>query len=80
MSIELMLPFNHLILCCPFLLLPSNFPSTRVLSNVALHIRWSKYWSINFSISPSNEHSWLLSFRSDWVDLLAVQDTLKSLL
>ena len=79
MSIESVMPFNHLILCCPLLLLPSNFPSIRVFTNEsALHIRWSKYWS--FNISPSNEHSVLISFRMDWLDLLAAQGTLKSLL
>ena len=72
---------NHLILCRPLLLLPSIFPSIRVFSNEsALHIRWPKYWSFSFSISPSNEHSGLISFRMDWLDLLAVQGTLKSLL
>ena len=81
MSIELMMPSNHLILCCPLLLLPSIFLSIRVFSNEsALHIRWSKYWSFSFSISPSNEYSGLISFRSDWFDLLAVSGTLKSLL
>ena len=75
------MPSNHLILCRPFLLLPSNFPSIRVFSNEsALHIRWPKYWSFSFSISPSNEHSGLISFRMDWLDLLAIQGTLKSLL
>ena len=78
-SIELVMPFNHLVLCRPFLLLPSIFPSIRVFFNVlALHIRWPKYW--NFSSSPSNEHRGLISFRMDWLDLLAVQGTLKSLL
>ena len=72
---------NHLILCHPLLLLPSIFPSIRVFSNEsALHIRWPEYWSFSFSISPSNEYSGLISFRSDWLDLLAVQGTLKSLL
>ena len=72
---------NYLILCCPILLLPSVFPSIRVFSNEsALHIRWSKYWSFSFSISPSNEHPLLISFRMDWLDLLAVQGTLKNLL
>ena len=72
---------NHFILCCPLLLLPSIFPSIRVFSNEsALHIRWSKYWSFSFSISPSNEYSGLISFRIDCLDLLAVQRTLKSLL
>ena len=79
MSIKLVMPFNHLILCCPLLLPPSIFPSIRVISNESvLHIRWPKYWS--FSISPSNEYSGLTSFRMDWLDLLAVQGTLKSLL
>ena len=74
------MPFNHLILCHP-LLPPSIFPSIRVFSNESvLHIRWPKYWSFNFNISPSNEHSGLISFRMDWLDLLAVQGTLKSLL
>ena len=81
MSIELVMPSNYLILCCPLLLLPSIFPSIRVFSNEsALCIRWPKYWSFSFNISPSNEHSGLLSFRMDWFDLLAVQGTLKSLL
>ena len=81
MSIELVMPSNHLILCRPLLLLLSIFPSTRVFSNEsALHIRWPKYWSFSFSISPSHEHSGLISFRMDWLDLLAVQGTLKSLL
>ena len=72
---------NHLILCCPLLLPPSIFPSIRVFSNEsALHIRWPKYWSFSFSISPSNEHPGLISFGMDWLDLLAVQETLKSLL
>jgi len=80
MSIESVMPNNHLILCRP-LLLPSIFPSVRVFSNEsALHIRWPKYWSFSFSISPSNEYSGLISFRIDWFDLLAVQGTLKSLL
>ena len=80
MSIESVIPSNHLILCCP-LLLPSIFPSIRVFSNEsALGIRWPKYWSFSFSISPSNEYSGLISFRMDWLDLLAVQGTLKSLL
>ena len=75
------MPSNHLILCCPLLLLPSIFPSIRVFSNEsALHIRWPKYWSFSFSISPSNECSVLISFRMDWLDLLAVQGTLKNLL
>jgi len=81
MSIELVIPSNHLILCCPLLLLPSVFPSIRVFSNKSvLCIRWPKYWSFSFSISPSNEHSGLISFRMDWLDLFAVQGTLKSLL
>ena len=81
MSIELVMPSNHLILCRPLLLLPSIFPSIRVFSNEsALHIRWPKYWSFSFNISPSNEHPVLISFRMDWLDLLAVQGTLKSLL
>ena len=80
-SIELVMPFNHLILCRPLLLLPSIFPSIRVFSTEsALHIRWPKYWSFSFNISPSNEHSGLISFRMDWLNLLAVQGTLKSLL
>ena len=75
------MPSNHLILSCPLLLLPSIFPSIRVISNEsALHIRWPKYWSFSFNISPSKEHSWLISFRMDWLDLFAVQGTLKSLL
>ena len=75
------MPFNHLILCHPLLLLPSVFPSIRVFSNESvLRIRWPKYWSFNFIISPSNEYSGLISFRIDWLDLLAVQGTLKSLL
>src|SRR5574341_733096 len=74
------MPSNHLILCCPLLLLPSVFPSIRVFSSeLALHIRWPKYWSFSFSISPSNEHSGLISFRMDWLDLLAVQGTLSLL-
>ena len=81
MSIESLMPSNHLILCCPLLLLPSIFPSIRVFSNESvLHIRWPKYWSFSFSISPSNEYSGLISFRIDWLDFLAVQGTLKSLL
>ena len=76
-----MMPSNHLILCHPLLLLPSIFPSIRVFSNEsALCIRWPKYWSFSFNISPSNEHPGLISFRMDWLDLLAVQGTLKSLL
>ena len=78
MSIDSVMPSNHLILCCPLLLL---FPSIRVFSNEsALHIRWPEYWSFSFSISPSSEYSGLISFRMDWLDLLAVQGTLKSLL
>ena len=81
MSIELVMPSNHLILCCPLLLLPSIFPSIRVFSNESpLCIRWPKYWSFSFNISPSNEHPGLISFRMNWLDLLAVQETLKSLL
>ena len=81
MSIESMMPSNHLILCHPLLLPPSIFPSIRIFSNEsALHIKWPKYWSFSFSISPSNEYSRLISFRMDWLDLLAVQGTLKSLL
>ena len=80
MPVELVMPSNHLILCCPLLLLPSIFPSIRVFSNDSvLHIRWPKYWSFGFSISPSNEYSGLISFKIDWLDLLAVQETLKSL-
>ena len=80
MSIELVMPSNHLILCSPLLLLPSIFPSIRVFSNEsALRIRWPKYWSFSFNISPSNEHPGLISFKMDWLDLLAVQGTLKSL-
>ena len=80
-SIESVMPSYHFILCCPLLLLPSIFPSIRVFSNEsALCIRWPKYWSFSFSISPSNEYSGLISFRMDWLDLLAVQGTLKSLL
>ena len=80
-STESMMPSNHLILCRPLLLLPSILPSIRVLSSEsALHIRWPKYWSLSFSISPSNEYSGFISFRMDWLDLLAVQGTLKSLL
>ena len=81
MFIESVIPSNHLILCCPLLLLPSIFPDIRLFSNKpVLHIRWPKYWSFNFSISPSNELSGLISFRMDWLDLLAIQGTLKSLL
>ena len=80
MFIESVMPSNHLILCRPLLLLPSIIPSIRVFSNEsALHIRWPKYWSFSFNISPSNEYSGLISFRIDWVDLLAVQGTVKSL-
>ena len=80
MSIESVMPSNHLILCCPLLLLPSIFPSIRVFSNGSvLPMRWPKYWSFSFSISPSNEHPGLISFRMDWLDFLAVQGTLKSL-
>ena len=81
MSIELVMSPNHLILCRPLLLPPSIFPSIRVFSNEsALHIRWTKYWSFSFNISPFNEYSGLISFRMDWLDLLAVQGTLKSFL
>ena len=81
MSIEMVMPSNHLILCHPLLLLPSIFPSIRVFSNEsALRIRWPKCWSFSFNISPSNEQPELISFRMDWLDLLAVQGTLKSLL
>ena len=82
MSVESVMPSNHLILCCPLLLLPSIFPNIRIFSNEsALYIRWPKYWSFSFSISPSNEHSGLISFRVDrvdWLDLLAILGTLKS--
>ena len=81
MSIESVMPSNHLVLCHPLLLLPSIFPSIRVFSNEStLPMRWPKYWSFSFSINPSNEHPGLISFRMDWLDLLAVQGTLKSLL
>ena len=81
MAIELVMPSNHLILCRSLFLLPSVFPSIRVFSSESvLHIRWPKYWSFSFSISPSNEYSGLISFRMDWFDLLAVQGTLKCLL
>ena len=81
MSLELVMPSNHLILCRPFLLLPSIFPSIMVFSNESvLCAKWPKYWSFSFSINPSNEHPGLVSFRMDWLDLLAVQGTLKSLL
>ena len=79
-SVEPVMPSNHLIICWPVLLLPSIFPSIRVFSNESvLHIRWPKYWSFSFSISPSNEHSGLISFRMDWFDRLVVQGTLKTL-
>ena len=81
MSIESMMPSNHLIFCCPFLFLPSTFPSISVFSNeLTVPIRWPKYWSFSFEISPSNEHPGLISFRMDWLALLVVQGTLKSLL
>ena len=81
MSIKSVIPSNHLILCRPLLLLPSIFPSIRVFSNEsALRIRWPKYWSLSFNISPFNEHPGLISFMMDWLDLLAVQGTLKSFL
>ena len=81
MSIESVMPLNHLTLCHTLLLLPLIFPSIRVFSKESiLHIRWPKYWSFSFSISPSNEYSGLISFRTDWLDLLTVQGTLKSLL
>ena len=81
MFLKSVMPSNHLILCHPLLLLPSSFPSIRVFSDEpVLHIRWPKYWSFSFSISPSNEYSGLISFRIDWFDLLAVPETLKSLL
>ena len=81
MSIESVMPSSHLILCRPLLVLPSLFPSVRVFSNEStLHIRWPKFWSFSFNISPSDEHPGLISFRMDWLDLLAVQGTLKSLL
>ena len=81
MSTESVMPSNHLVLCPPLLLLPSIFPSIRVFSSeLALHVRWPKYWSFSFSISRSNEYSGLISFRMDWLDLLAIQGTLKSLL
>ena len=81
MSIESVTPSSHLILCCPLLLLPSIFPSIRVSSNEStLCMRWPNYWSFSFSISPANEHLGLISFRMDWLDLLTVQGTLKSLL
>ena len=81
MPFESVMPSNHLVLCCPLLLPPSIIPSIRVFSNKSvLHIRWPKYWSFSFSIGPSNEHPGLISFRMDWLDLLAVQEILKSLL
>ena len=81
MSVESVMPSNHLILCCPLLHLPSIFPSLRVFSiESVLFIRWPKYWSFSFNISPFNEHSGLISFRMDWLDLLLVQGTLKNLL
>ena len=81
MSIELVMPSNHLILCCPLLLLPSIFPNIRVFSDEsALRIRWPKYWSFSFNSSHANEHPGLISFRTDWLDLLVAQGTLKSLL
>ena len=81
MSIDLVTPSNHLVLCHPLLLLPSIFPSIMAFSNEsALHIRWTRYWSFSFNISPSNEYSGLISFRIDWFDFLAVQGTLKGLL
>ena len=81
MSIDLVMPSNHLILCHPLLLPPSIFPNIRIFSNESvLRIRWPKYWSFSFSISPSSEHPGLISFRTDWLDLLVVQGTLKSLL
>ena len=81
MTVKLVMPSNHLILCRPLLLLPSIFPNIRVFSNESvLRIRWPKYWSFSFNISPSNEHPGLISFRMDWLDLPAVQGTLKSLL
>ena len=80
MSIESVIPFNHLTLCHPCFLSLSIFPSIRVFSNESVLIRWPKYWSFSFSISPSNEHPGLISFRIDWLDILAVQRTLKSLL
>ena len=81
MSTESVMPSHHLILCCPLLLLPSIFPSIRIFYfESVLRIKWPKYWSVSFSISPFNEYSGLISFRIDWLDLLAVQGTLKSLL
>ena len=78
MSIELVMPSNHLMPCHPLVLLPSIFPSIRVFSNETVHIRWPKYWSFSFSVSPSNDYSGPISFRMDWLDLLAVQGTLKT--
>ena len=80
MPIELVMPSSHLILCRPLLLLPPIPPSIRVFSKESLHMRWPKYWSFSFSVSPSNEHPGMISFRMDWLDLLAVQGTLESLL
>ena len=80
MSIKSVVPSNRLILCCPLLLLPSIFPSTGVFSNESVLIRWPRYWSFSFTVSPSNEYSGLISFRIDWFDLLVIQGTLKSLL
>ena len=81
MTIELVMPSNHLILYCPLILLPSIFPSIRLFSNESvLCIRWPQYWSFSFTMSPSNEYSGLISFRLDWLDILAIQGTLKSLL
>ena len=80
MSIKSVVPSNCLILCCPLLLLPSIFPSTGVFSNESVLIRWPRYWSFSFTVSPSNEYSGLISFRIDWFDLLVIQGTLKSLL
>ena len=81
MPIELVMPSNHLVLCCPLVLLPSVFPSIRVFSNEStLSMRWPNYWSFSFNITPSNEHPGLISFKMDWLDLLVVQGTLKSLL
>ena len=81
MSIASVMPSNHLILCCPFLLPHSTFPSIRVFSNESvLHIMWPRYWNFSFNINPSNKYSGLISFRMDWLDLLSIQETLKSLL
>ena len=79
MSIESVMPSNHLILCYPLFLPPSIFPSIRIFSNESVLIRWQKYWNFSYNISPSNEYSGLISFRMDWLDLIAVQGTLKSL-